>query len=130
MPWPHIKLIALALLLTVLAHDAVMAGDPHHAGHDASDHHASPAMPAHHTGTASSIAGHDGGYLVAGSHVPCGPMIAVRPGTVSDLLPDPATHSLIRPLRADSAPMQAPVDDEEPAHPPDVRRALLQVFLN
>ena len=29
LPWSHIKLIALALLLTVLAHDAVMAGDPH-----------------------------------------------------------------------------------------------------
>lgn len=131
MPWSHIKLIALALLLTVLAHDTVMAGDPHAAGEHAGGHHASVSMPAHHTGLATTpLAEHDGERLVAGSHLPCGPTIAVRPGSVLELLPDPEATALIRPLRADSAPLHAPVDGEEPAHPPDVRRALLQVFLN
>ena len=87
-------------------------------------------MPAHHIGTVRPTAGPGGERLGAGNHLPCGTTIAVRPGSALERLPDPDATGLIQPLRADAAPVLAPVDGEEPAHPPDVRRALLQGFLN
>lgn len=132
MPWSHIKLIALALLLTVLAHDAVMAGNPHHGTTQTVEHHAAAAMnaaPMEMPG-AMAEAAPDGPALNAASETPCGATVAVRPGSGSDLLLNREAGALIRPMTADAALVLPPVHGEEPAHPPDVRRALLQVFLN
>lgn len=130
MPWANIKLVALALLLTVLAHDAVMAGDPHAAGHNAERHHAGASVheslpaPALHRAEQAST------YLLLAGETPCDPTIAARPSSAADLLPDRAAEALIQPGAADASLPLAPVSGEEPTHPPNVRRALLQVFLN
>jgi hypothetical protein len=135
MPWSHIKIIALLLLLTMLAHDTVMAGDPH-----AVSHHQAHAQrsgggsaetggPHHASMTADGLAGH-GPVLLEAGESPCGPVISLRPPSPPDLLPDRGTAGLIRSLPVDEASVTAPVRRDDPDHPPDVRRALLQVFLN
>lgn len=106
-----ISLPVLALLLLALVgHDAVMAAGPHEAE---ASHHAE----------------HDTGDMPSGisCHVPEG-MRATPPD-----LPAPDTSNAIliavvlMPLRQEAQPI---VTGMEPDHPPDVRRAFLQVYLN
>ncbi|HVL25724.1 MAG TPA: hypothetical protein VM450_16665 [Thermomicrobiales bacterium] len=109
----HLAAIALGMLLIVLGHDAIMAANPHAAGHGAA--HASAP------------------HVVAPDHqdVPCGPTIGIRPQPGDDL---DATGHLPALIVADALPLAArpalPITWVDPDHPPDVRRALLQVFLN
>lgn len=119
--WSHLKLIALVMLLTTLLHDVTMAGDPHdvapehsatHTGHD---HPGSPPPPAPSGGTESASE--------------CGSFEKLRPPSAG--LDLPGERTLPPDSGSEEASAVASVSrDEEPDHPPDVRRALLQVFLN
>jgi len=139
-PWSQIKLIALVMLLTVIAHDAVMAGDPHALPNQSRQSHHRILqhqidLAGQETGAGDGIAmrtGHDGASLVSHAASPCGLIAAVRPPLASDLLADPIETDAALPASAYAAVMLAPERTGEPApgHPPGVRRALLQVFLN
>jgi hypothetical protein len=122
--------IAFALLLVVLGHDALMAANPHAM--------ASPRPEVATTGHGSHHGAHrddvtDPGHASGGEqgeHSPCGTLHGVRPQPAPDLLPDiVADAALMLPVRPPARMASAPTWDV-PAYPPDVRRALLQVFLN
>jgi antitoxin (DNA-binding transcriptional repressor) of toxin-antitoxin stability system len=137
MPWSRIKTIALLLLFTVLAHDAVMAGDPHSASHHSIHTSASNDAPlVHRTGivphTSMPVTAphHGAPVLIAGHEAPCGQVVALRPPAPPDFLPDREATGIIRVLSAAEVTVAEPVRRDDPDHPPDVRRALLQVFLN
>ncbi len=114
-----IAVIALGLLLTVLGHDALMASAPHpmspsghtsHAGHTSpAGHHESPVLP-------------DG--------MECGAATGVhpKPSTSFDVNDSAMSHSL--PQAIDELTGFLPHWSVAPGHPPDTRRALLQVYLN
>lgn len=107
-----ISLPALApvVLLVLVGHDAVMAAGPHEPG---ASHHAA----------------HGSGDMASGMtcHVPEG-IRATPPG-----LPAPDISSAIL-IAVVSVPLRQQVRQittgMEPDHPPDVRRAFLQVYLN
>jgi hypothetical protein len=134
MPWSHIKTIALMLLLTVLAHDTVMAGNPHSASTHAHPDAGSLVEPGaldHAAMTASGpVAGGSGPVLLIADESPCGLVVALGPPSPPDVLPDRGTASPVRSLPAVEAPVAAPARRADPDHPPDVLRAFLQVFLN
>jgi len=98
------------MLLAVFGHDAVMAANPHASAHAATTHEA----PAGHAADA-----------------PCGPTQGVRSQADDDPLPDtyPLATLAILVTPSSTAPAMPPTWTE-PDHPPDVRRALLQVFRN
>ena len=102
--------IATGLLFVVLAHDAVMAADPH--------------------------ANHRSVHEVAtdqGADPACGPTELVRPADVVDPHTHAAAGSPIGWIWAEASIALAPAAPQwwtEPDAPPDVRRALLQVFRN
>jgi hypothetical protein len=104
----HLSAVALVILAILFGHDVLMAADPHDAG---SSHEA------HATGEAP-----DG----TACHAPEG----VRPDPPDQ--PAPALPGDVLGV----IPAHIPVDagrlawTEPPTHPPDVLRALLQVFLN
>ena len=124
----HLKLIAFLMALTIIAHDGVMAGDVHRPPTAPVEAPAADSQEGH--------AGHPHRQHEADSpdrsdpDSECGTLAEVRPNQPelfrlelplerSSALPD-GSNSLLRP--ADRA--------IEPDHPPDVLRALLQVFLN
>jgi hypothetical protein len=96
--------LALATLLVVLGHDAVMAANPH--------------------GQEPATAGHT---MVDN---PCHRMEGVRPGAIdaADLINGPAVLPQLVPFSCHELARVA--WGIPPHHPPDVIRALLQVFLN
>jgi hypothetical protein len=137
--WPQLKLVALVMLVTVVMHDAVMAGDPH-----AAPHHSQHAQHSGHT-AAPTQDGHsgqrDGATLLPGHHdalqlthgaSPCGLIAAARPPLEADPLPRPADAGAVPPLITEPCSIALPdlAGNPGPALPPRVRRALLQVFLN
>ena len=132
LPWSHIRLIALILLFTVLGHDAVMAGNPHAASHQHHEHQLSAAHSGHGTsGFGETVPDAGGPLLSPEGERPCGSLDALRPpAPAPDLLSDRIDAGIIQPRVADRLPRRAPDRGNEPDHPPDVRRALLQVFLN
>jgi hypothetical protein len=107
-PFPE---IVLAVLMLLVGHDVLMAADPH--------------------GVAASHEAHSAGYKISGDneatcHLPEG----TRPDPPDR--PEPA----VVPISAIGVSTQHRVDTgraswaDPPGSPPDVRRALLQVFLN
>jgi len=98
--------MALGLLLVVLGHDTLMAANPH-----ASEHAAHERAPVQ-------------------APEACGPTQGVQTPSSSDLdLHGTVGAPLLVSLAALAAP-DVPRWWSEPSHPPDVRRALLQVYLN
>ncbi len=138
--WSQIKLIALVMLLTVIAHDAVMAGDPHTAPHVSNQsHHTSIDHQTRHPGQiagqrdgVTSLIGHDGAPQTTHGASPCGVLAATRPTFATDLLPEPVDAGAAPPLAADPGSDALPerAGTPGPVPSPRVRRALLQVFLN
>jgi hypothetical protein len=112
-PRSHIAIIALGLLLIVFGHDAAMTTDPHDVA--VADVHA-----AHHDDAQTPP-----------DDAPCGPVEGVRPQPLDDdMRGDAPAPCLVVPEGIAAAIPSAPRWWSEPDHPPDVRRALLQVFLN
>ena len=115
--------IALGLLAIVLGHDALMAADPH-----------APAPPGAHapSGEVAASLGRD----PAGAHGrvdsdPCGLLVGLRPTAPLDLDVDLPAASVPGAILAGELAVRGVRGGwQEPGHPPDVRRALLQVFLN
>lgn len=112
-----IAAIALAMLLTVLGHDALMAADPHassnagfhsHPDHDAHDHDASAPVDT----------------------IQCGPATGIHPTLSRTLDVDNAAVAPSLPSRIEELGGFRPHWSIAPDHPPDTRRALLQVYLN
>jgi len=103
----HIAAIALGLILTVLGHDALMAADPHPST-DAG-HHESP---------------------VPASETKCGSITGMHPKTSNPLDVDDSALSHSLPRAIEQLTGFLPHWSVEPDHPPDTRRALLQVYLN
>jgi hypothetical protein len=104
----HITTLAFGMLLTVFGHDAMMAADPHireHAVHETS----STSVPMTST---------------------CGPTHGARPDTDNDATPDDSAGNPVVPQITETSGIHLLRWWTEPAHPPDVRRALLQVYLN
>jgi hypothetical protein len=108
-----IALISLGLLLTMLGHDALMASAPH------------PLAPAGHT----SHAGHHE-FPAPPDGMECGPTAGVhpKPSTSFDVTDSAMSHAL--PWATDEIIGFFPHWSVAPGHPPDIRRALLQVYLN
>lgn len=106
----HIAEIALGLLLIILGHDALMAADPHHAadaGH--AGHHEAPA-PANQT--------------------ECGPTTGMHAKPSNTLDVDHSATSGSLPQATEEFTGFVPHWSVEPDHPPDIKRALLQVYRN
>ena len=102
--------ISLGFLLTLFGHDVLMAADPHPAGTAGQgEHHDSPAPP---------------------DDIECGPIngMHLKPPYLLDVDDAALAHSLPRTTgeRTGFLPHWSVV----PGHPPDIRRALLQVYLN
>jgi hypothetical protein len=99
---------ALAMMLVVLGHDALMAANPHAQSPASADH-----------------AGHE--PLDAA----CQQQEGVRPGSLDVGAHDIPGHAVLPPQLVLMRHVHADVAwDAPPRHPPDVSRALLQVFLN
>jgi hypothetical protein len=109
-PRTRIAVIALGMLLSILGHDAIMVTNPHEV---------ETAHAAHHdVGHASS------------DDVPCGTIEGVRSPSADDLDTDAPAPCLVM---SDGMTVAIPVTPEwwsVPDHPPDVKRAMLQVYLN
>jgi len=108
--------IALGLLLTMLGHDALMSADPHPAGTAGhvrhlgqGEHRESPVPP---------------------DDLDCGPITGMhlKPSNLLDVDHAALVHSL--PRVTDVLAGFLPHWSVAPGHPPDTRRALLQVYLN
>ncbi len=121
----HLKLIALLLALTLVGHDGAMAGDAHGSPaaradstgqhhHDAHSGHLHDTAPADRTDPESE----------------CGPVMNVSPHRPDSSHPILPTTLLATPPDQVNALILPAVRAIEPDHPPDIRRALLQVFLN
>ncbi len=110
-PRSHIAIIALGLLLIVFGHDTVMVTDPHDVG------------------GVRHAAHHDDAHTPP-DDAPCGPVEGVRPQGADGLDVDAPSPCLVVPEGIAPAIPMAPRWWSEPDHPPDVRRALLQVYLN
>jgi len=104
----HIAAIALGLILTVLGHDALMAADPHPSSTDAG-HRESP-LPAHEN--------------------ECGPTTGVHSKAANGPDVDDSTMAPLLPRASEELTGFLPHWSVAPDHPPDVRRALLQVYRN
>ncbi|CAA9550391.1 MAG: hypothetical protein AVDCRST_MAG87-817 [uncultured Thermomicrobiales bacterium] len=108
-----IAAISLGFLLTVFGHDALMSAAPHAdggAGHlDPGRHHESPLPP---------------------DEYDCGPIAGMhlKPSNALDVDDPAVTHPL--PRVTDGLAGFLPHWSVAPGHPPDTRRALLQVFRN
>lgn len=108
-----IAAIALGFLLTILGHDALMAADPHsfaNAGHGGrAGHHEFPPPP---------------------SDIDCGPITGMHQKTSNTLDVDDAAVAPSLPSRIEELGSFRPHWSIAPDHPPDTRRAFLQVYLN
>lgn len=106
----YIAAIALGFLLTILGHDALMAADPHpfaNAGH--AGHHEAPVPP---------------------NDIECGPTTGMHPKPSTTLDVDDSATSDSLPPASDERTGFLPHWSVAPDHPPDIKRALLQVYLN
>lgn len=108
-----IAAICLGLLLTVLGHDALMSADPHaggSAGHiDLGGHHESPVPP---------------------DDIDCGPITGMHLKPSNTLDVDATAVAPSSPFGIEEHVSFSPHWSVAPGHPPDTRRALLQVYLN
>ena len=123
--------IACGLLLVVLGHDTLMAANPHAmATGTRPEAQVTAAHASHHTTHHQAVVDAPDPVGEPAGHAPCGTLHGVRPQPAPDLVPDVVSDAaLVLPVPAPARMAAAPTWDV-PAHPPDVRRALLQVFLN
>lgn len=101
---PHMAALALGILLIMLGHDATMAANPHATSETS---HAQPMAST------------------------CGPTHGAKSPT-SEMTQDDAPYSMPFLVSLPTIDLSLATPDwwSEPTYPPDVQRALLQVFLN
>ncbi len=106
----HTPVITLGFLLTILGHEVLMAAAPHpsaHPGH--AGFHEAPALP---------------------KDIECGPTTGMHSKPSSTFDSDDSAMSNSLPPATEELTGFLPHWFAAPDHPPDVRRALLQVYLN
>ena len=128
MIWRHIPLIALAMMATIVLHDVAMAGEPHTSIRDtitqSSTHHAS----AHHPGTTGDAETPAPEHPVRSFD--CLIFPGVRPNIAVDIEPGEAATTMLLTTETSETDRFVAHPRIAPDHPPAVRRALLQVYLN
>ena len=128
MIWRHIPLIALAMMAVIVLHDVAMAGEPGTNIGDAvierSSHHVSDL----HMETTSDTEAPASEHPVPSSD--CLIFPGVRPNIAVNIDSGEAVTTLLLATETSSMDRFVVHPRIAPDHPPAVRRALLQVYLN
>ena len=128
MIWRHIPLIALAMMAVIVLHDVAMAGEPGTNIGDAvierSSHHVSDL----HMEAASDTEAPASEHPVPSSD--CLIFPGVRPNIAVDIEPGEAATTMLLTTETSETDRLVAHPRIAPDHPPAVRRALLQVYLN